>query len=112
MNELEDKFDAILFFESFHHSFDHFATIAHCRDRLATGGKIVFAAEPITNAFAIPWGVRLDGMSLWSIRKSGWLELGFREDYFIDAMRRSGFRVQKYHYPITDLGTIFVAEAI
>jgi hypothetical protein len=36
------------------------------------------AAEPITDDFGEPWGLRLDGMSAWSIRKHGWLELGFQ----------------------------------
>ena len=30
----------------------------------------------------MPWGLRLDRQSLWAIRENGWLELGFRDDYF------------------------------
>ena len=35
-----------------------------------------------------PWGPRLDGLSVWSTRTYGWLELGFDSDYFTTALSR------------------------
>ena len=48
-------------------------------------------------------------MALWSVRKFGWLELGFNEDYFIETLWRRRFLVQKYATPGIDLGTVYVA---
>jgi 2-polyprenyl-3-methyl-5-hydroxy-6-metoxy-1,4-benzoquinol methylase len=88
---VKDKYDAILFFECFHHSADHLGLI-QCFDKaLKPGGVVCFAAEPITQDFPIPWGLRMDGQSLWAIRKNGWLELGFNTSYFHEALARSGW---------------------
>ena len=83
-------------------------------------GAIVFAAEPIIDDFYCPWGVRLDGQSAWSIRKFGWLELGFRTDYFRKTLDRlvgvdetptdqrrcavDGNDRRSYEYPEKDVG--------
>ena len=43
---------------------------------------------------AYPWGPRLDGLSLWSTRIHGWLELGFAAGYFSEALARTGWRAE------------------
>lgn len=58
---------------------------------IAPNGRLFFGSEPISNEFVQPWGLRLDGSALWAIRKNGWMELGFREDYFAQALLRSGW---------------------
>ncbi len=83
----------MLFYEAFHHCDDHMRLLSLLHDVLEPGGRVFFAAEPITDAFPLPWGVRLDGESLWATRRSGWLELGFKESYFLSALRRSEFTV-------------------
>jgi hypothetical protein len=35
----------------------------------------------------------MDGESLWAIRRNGWLELGFNEKYFEEALLRAGWYV-------------------
>ena len=60
------------------------------RQAVMPEGRIFFGGEPITADFPMPWGLRLDGNSLWAIRKNGWLELGFREDYFARALAETG----------------------
>lgn len=60
------------------------------------GGRVYFGGEPITDGFPVPWGLRLDGESLWAIRKHGWLELGFTESYFVKALERTGWAVTKH----------------
>lgn len=86
------KFDAVLFFECFHHSSDHLALIAGFENAVEKGGLVCFAAEPINPEFPIPWGLRMDGESIWAIRKNGWLELGFNQTYFRDALGKFGWR--------------------
>ncbi len=105
-----EKFDAVLFFESFHHCADHLKLIRELPTMLKDGGIAVFASEPITEVFPLPWGVRLDGMSVWSIRRFKWLELGFKESYFLQTMKKNGWTVTKHVCPETHLGVIFVAK--
>lgn len=108
--QMDDKFDAILFDASFHHCSDHRALLAALVDRLAPGGKVLFAAEPIDETLPMPWGLRLDGGSVWSTRVAGWLELGFTETYFREAARRAGFSIEKVHHPVSEFATMFVAR--
>jgi len=103
------QWDAVVFFECFHHCADHHALIASLHRVVAPGGKLVFAAEPIFEDFPVPWGFRLDGESLWAIRKFGWCELGFKESYFTDLLGRYGWQVRKNVCTETPWGTIFVA---
>lgn len=104
------QFDAVVFFESFHHCSDHLLLLHSLRNRVPAGGVVVFAAEPILESFPVPWGVRLDGMSVWGIRKFRWLELGFQESYFIRTMMRLGWVVTKHSTTATSIGTIFIAR--
>jgi hypothetical protein len=73
------------------------------------GGRVFFGAEPISNDFSLPWGLRLDGWALWGIRKNGWMELGFREDYFAEALLRAGWFGRKHSIP--ELNRLRVWEA-
>ena len=109
-HKLDRKWDAIIFFESFHHCADHQNLIPGLLNLLNDGGKIIFAAEPITDDFPIPWGLRLDGESLWAIRNFGWCELGFQETYFRELMARNNLMLTKLSCPDTPWGTIFIAE--
>lgn len=84
----EASFDAVLFFECFHHCDDHLRLMDGFDRVLKPGGIVCLAAEPINDQFPLPWGLRMDGQSLWAIRRNGWLELGFRLDYFRAAMAR------------------------
>ncbi|MEX3916222.1 class I SAM-dependent methyltransferase [Paraburkholderia sp. BR10872] len=89
-------YDAVVFFECFHHCDDHMRLLRALRNAVKDEGRIYFGGEPITEGFPIPWGLRLDGESLWAIRKNGWLELGFTESYFVEALARSGWAVTKH----------------
>lgn len=92
--EANEKFDAIIFFESFHHFIEHESFLKRCVSWLVEGGMIVFCAEPVlpdsNPALAYPWGLRLDGESLRGMYLYGWLELGFRQSYFDQLMQRVG----------------------
>ncbi len=109
VHHVQRKWDAVLFFECFHHCADHRSLIEGLDKVILPGGKIIFAAEPITDDFPIPWGFRLDGESLWAIRRLGWCELGFQESYFRDLMAGNGWRLSKHVCPETPWGVVFVA---
>jgi 2-polyprenyl-3-methyl-5-hydroxy-6-metoxy-1,4-benzoquinol methylase len=108
--EPDERFDAILFFECFHHCADHLKLIDRLRELVNPGGVVAFAAEPILEEFHAPWGVRLDGMALWSIRRSKWMELGYKESYFVRTMMRAGWTISKHVCNATPLGVVFLAR--
>lgn len=109
VHELEGSFDAVLFFECFHHCSDHLDLLAGLERVVAPGGRVLFAGEPIARAMPVPWGLRMDGESLWAIRSKGWLELGFRRSYFLHALDRYGWRAARVGCAGSTLGEIFVA---
>jgi SAM-dependent methyltransferase len=89
-----ERFDAAVFYESFHHCADHLAMLRHLHGIVRPGGAVFFAAEPVQR-LEYPWGPRLDGLSVWSSRTHGWLELGFDERYFFQALARTGWRGER-----------------
>ena len=86
----EEPFDAAVFFESFHHCADHLAMLRRLRRIVRPDGAVLFAAEPVQR-LDYPWGPRLDGLSVWSTRTYGWLELGFDTRYFDRALDLTGW---------------------
>ncbi len=108
--EPSTPFDAAIFYESFHHCADHMAMLAKLGRVVRPGGRVLWAGEPI-QPLAYPWGLRLDGYSLWSTRTHGWLELGFDENYFSEALARSGWRGRRTRLPAgSPLADVIVAE--
>ena len=91
----DELFDVAVFFESFHHCADHIALLHRLHDVLRPGGVVFFAAEPIQK-LDYPWGPRLDGLSVWSSRTHGWLELGFDNAYFERALSRTGWSGRRH----------------
>jgi ubiquinone/menaquinone biosynthesis C-methylase UbiE len=89
--EPDELYDAAIFFESFHHCSDHVAMLKKLHRIVRPGGVVFFASEPI-QWMTYPWGPRLDGMSVWSTRTYGWLELGFDIAYFNATLKRTGWR--------------------
>lgn len=109
IEQIIEPVDAVLFFECFHHASDHLRLIKALEKATKEDGKIYFAAEPIIPDFPIPWGLRLDGESLWAIRKFGWLELGFTERYFVQTLKRFGWTVEKHVTDSSTWGTVYEA---
>lgn len=106
---LDGQFDAVVFFECFHHSSDHLSLLSSLDALVAPGGRMYFAREPIHEDLPVPWGLRLDGESLWAIRRNGWFELGFNRAYFEETLARLGWTVSLV--PSTDApeSRVFVA---
>ncbi|GAB2921254.1 hypothetical protein GCM10027093_70090 [Paraburkholderia jirisanensis] len=85
-------FDAVLFFECFHHCHDHLRLLRALHKMVRPNGRVFFAGEPISDALPMPWGVRLSGEALWATRNHGWLELGFSVQYFEQALCLTGWQ--------------------
>jgi SAM-dependent methyltransferase len=111
--ESKGIYDAVVFFEAFHHCSRHLNMLERLHRFVKDDGVVLFGFEPITPDPDLwgdyPWGVRMDGISVWSTRKFGWLELGFTEDYFLEALRRTGW-VGEITYDTLGLGSIVRAR--
>ena len=107
-----ERFDAILFFEAFHHALDFPALLGRLRERLKPGGKLVLCREPIVEApmAGIPfaWGPRLDALSVYCMRRWGWMELGFTRPFLTEAARRAGWQVAHFPFPGCGRASAFV----
>ena len=108
--ELGRRFESVLFVSSFHHASDHLALLESMHGLVTREGQVVFAAEPISESLPAPWCLRLDGESLWQIRRRGWLELGFRETYFTETLARFGWQVERSTCADTPFGVVYVAR--
>lgn len=89
--EGDRKYDAVFFYEAFHHCLDFVALLEVIERSLRPGGYLVLAGEPILADFPKPWGLRLDGGAVWEICTNGWLELGFRQDFFLGLLAQRGW---------------------
>ena len=109
------KFDRIMFFEAFHHAFNHRAVLERLRDHLSEDGFVLFAGEPIVKqgqyqGIPFPWGPRLDGLSIWSTHTHGWCELGFQEEYFTEMLWRAGWVVRAEPFLFSGRGHCYMAK--
>ncbi|MGO9930689.1 MAG: class I SAM-dependent methyltransferase [Steroidobacteraceae bacterium] len=93
------KYDLIFFYEAFHHCTDFRRVVLAIKDHLAPSGRVLLAGEPITRAenshIPFPWGLRLDPESLVQVRRFGWFELGFTEDFLVRLFSNAGFCAQR-----------------
>jgi SAM-dependent methyltransferase len=108
----DGRFDAVVFFESFHHFLEHEALLARCRAWLEPGGVVALAAEPIVSSLSpivpYPWGPRLDGESLRAMAAFGWMELGFRRDYLDALIARQGWKAAHRALPDNPWSSVFL----
>lgn len=103
------RFDAALFSASLHHCSQHFAMLEKLSAFIEKDGLICLVDEPIypSKCPQLPyaWGPMLGGLALLTIRKLGWLELGFQYGYLKQAFSRLGWNLRR-------MGTTFYAENV
>ena len=105
---IDQQFDALLFFECFHHCDDHVRLLKALPRILKPGGKLVLAGETINNALPYPWGINPDSQAIYCIREFGWLELAFREKYILDLLDSLGWDVVKHNFS-NAMGVTYIA---
>lgn len=115
LKNTDKKFDAVIFYESFHHCHNPIELVKNLSNILSKEGIICFASEPIVNSSIIDipypsWGIRLDGMSIWSIRKFGWMELGFITGFFQELLLNNGFVSSDYISDVSPLTHLIIAK--
>jgi SAM-dependent methyltransferase len=110
----DEMFDRIIFFEAFHHAIDFGPLLGRLRRRLRPGGLLILSGEPVVGTFVpplpYPWGPRLDGLSVFCIRRYGWMELGFTEAFLTEALHRYGWLVDVHALPSCGRATTYVAR--
>jgi 2-polyprenyl-3-methyl-5-hydroxy-6-metoxy-1,4-benzoquinol methylase len=95
-----DQIDGALFYECFHHCLDHVNVVKKLSDRLTPGGRLILSGDPIFDeSWFYPWGLRLDGQSIWAIATYGWMELGFKRSYLENLLRTHHFDLERHHHP-------------
>lgn len=111
-------YDAVIFFESFHHIADHAEALKAIFDEcLESDGVVALAGEPIVERqcdfLPYPWGPRLDGESFRAMRRWGWLELGFTAHYIEKLFRRIGVKLVRHSAGSDEpLATVYLARRV
>jgi 2-polyprenyl-3-methyl-5-hydroxy-6-metoxy-1,4-benzoquinol methylase len=107
--EDDQTYDLVFFYECLHHAVKPWETIQHIARFVKPGGKIAFAAEAITTVHWKTWGLRLDPLSLYCIRKFGWFESGWSGSFIQQSFKRGGFNLTLYPNVGLDNGIIGIA---
>lgn len=95
-----EQIDGALFFECFHHCLKHVEVVRKLSERLTPGGRLILAGEPLfDDDWFYPWGLRLDGQSIWAIGTHGWMELGFKRSYLEKLLRANDFELERHYHP-------------
>lgn len=107
----DELYDAALYYESLHHAIRPWETLSLVNRRLRPGGKLLLAGEPINDMWK-HWGLRLDPLSVYCVRKFGWFESGWSEAFLRSCLERSGFAIDYFAAEAHSIGWIVVASKV
>ncbi|MDI1296300.1 MAG: class I SAM-dependent methyltransferase [bacterium] len=107
-----EQYDIIQFYECFHHAAKPWELMERMAAHLKPNGKILLSGEPVNNIWWKNWGLRLDALSVYCIRKFGWFESGWSQPFLLDAFRRSGLNVEVFDHADPEIGQTWVASLI
>ena len=97
IEKFDVAFDIVVFESSFHHCAEPLRLFKLLYDKLSPDGRVFFLHDVISDEFERPWGVRYDSESILQIRYLGWLELGYRKDFFELILHKTGFCIENIH---------------
>jgi SAM-dependent methyltransferase len=111
-DNLNKKFDCVFFYESFHHDLRPWALLEKIYNLLEVDGKIIFCGEPIqwSDHYWQHWGLRLDLLSIYCIKKLGWFESGWSIDFFMDMATRTGYFPRIFKDSDPAVGSVVICE--
>jgi 2-polyprenyl-3-methyl-5-hydroxy-6-metoxy-1,4-benzoquinol methylase len=108
----EQKYDLIFFYEAFHHCADFRSVVHDLKRHLAPNGRVLLVGEPISRTenryLPYPWGLRLDAEPIAQVRRFGWLELGFTEDFLLRLFTDTGFTAERIECAPSIHGTGYI----
>jgi SAM-dependent methyltransferase len=107
---LDKTFDLVVFYESLHHAIRPLELLQKVSGWLSANGKIALAGEPIQNIWWNNWGLRLDPLSIYCMRKFGWFENGWSKDYITAALSKCGLHVDYKDDADPDIGPMIIAS--
>jgi 2-polyprenyl-3-methyl-5-hydroxy-6-metoxy-1,4-benzoquinol methylase len=102
-------FDAVLFYECFHHAVRPSHLLARIRKFMKPDAKLILVGEPIQHVYWPQWGLRLDPLSVYCIRKFGWFESGWSESYLRRIVARNGMTPHVYQSDDPAIGAYLIA---
>lgn len=102
--------DIILFYECLHHAVRPWLVVEQMTAVLRNGGRVVLAGEPINDYWWKNWGMRLDPISVYCIRKFGWFESGWSLGFIRQVLHRSGLVPQIFLDADPEIGFTIVGE--
>jgi 2-polyprenyl-3-methyl-5-hydroxy-6-metoxy-1,4-benzoquinol methylase len=103
------RFDAVVFYECLHHAVRPWKVLDNARTWLHNDGKLLFAGEPICDYWK-HWGLRLDPLSIYCIRKFGWFESGWSLAFMSNCLTKSGFQSTIQYVAVPEIGYICAAN--
>jgi len=106
----ERPVDLVLFYECLHHAVDPLAIVSRYARALRPGGRMVLAGEPVNDMWWPHWGLRLDPLSIYCIRKFGWFESGWSRHHIVEVMRRAGLVPTVHHHADPAVGPAIIGE--
>jgi 2-polyprenyl-3-methyl-5-hydroxy-6-metoxy-1,4-benzoquinol methylase len=106
----DDQYDIIQFYECFHHAAKPWELLERMTAHLTPDGKIVLSGEPVNQVWWKNWGLRLDALSVYCIRKFGWFESGWSQSFLLQAFQRSGLDVEVIDHADAEIGQVWVAS--
>jgi len=99
IEKLDTRFNVVIFESSFHHCAEPVRLLNVIKEKLSPDGRVYFFKDAISSDLDRPWGmVRYDGETMFQVRYRGWLELGYRMDFFEQALNKTGFKLEKEYW--------------
>jgi ubiquinone/menaquinone biosynthesis C-methylase UbiE len=106
----EEKFDIVLFYECLHHAVTPWTLLEKIGRLLVDQGKIIICGEPINEFWWPTWGLRLDPLSVYCVRKFGWFESGWSKDFMLKCLDRALLKSAFVPALDPEVGPIIVAS--
>lgn len=104
---------AILFYECFHHAVRPWTVLQAVIETLDyPSGTLLLAGEPVNDTWWTHWGLRLDPMSVYCMRKFGWFESGWSLSFLEETFRRCGLDMVVHSDPDLDIGQCIVGRRV
>lgn len=111
IDNLNERFDCVLFFESFHHSYDHQRLLEIIHNVLYIDkGILALAGEPVIEELPYDWGLNPAGEAIWQIRTHGWFELAFKESYLLKTLKIKGYETEIINNESNLIGKTFISR--
>lgn len=104
--------DVILFYECLHHALRPWTVLERLAPWLVSDGCVALAGEPINTVWWRHWGLRLDALSIYCIRKFGWFESGWSLDFMRQVFASCGLILEVVEDPDARVGYTLIGRPI